>query len=147
ASATSGGFPGTQLVTFTEGGTDLRCLTCATWRGADLLKPIAFPDGRRVLVRVGPQSPVAPADHGVVECAPSVRDCRSARVVPIVPPSAGDANVEQDQREFRLAPDGVHVGFTQVRRTAGGRPTGVGIVGTLARRGDTYQVDGARVVA
>ncbi|MFI7148018.1 hypothetical protein ACIBO2_24160 [Nonomuraea sp. NPDC050022] len=147
ASATSTGFQGTQLVSFTENGTRLRCLTCQAWHGLDLLKPIAFPDGRRVLVRIGAQTPDAPADHGVVECAPSVIDCRRATVVPIVPPAAGDPNVEQDQREFRLAPDGRHVALTQIRRTASGRPTGVGVVGRLARRGDAYHVEDARVVA
>lgn len=87
------------------------------------------------------------AGDGVVECAPSVIDCRRATVVPIVPPAAGDPNVEQDQREFRLAPDGRHVALSQVRRTASGRPTGVGIVGRLARHGDAYHVEDARVVA
>lgn len=147
AAAMSTDFPGTQLISFTESGTQLQCLTCAVWDGPELLKPIAFPDGRRVLVRIGPQTAVSPADHGVVECTPSVLDCRSAQVIPIVPPSAGDPNVEQDQREFRLAPDGIHVGLTQVRRTPSGQATGVGIIGTLARRGDAYEVDDARVVA
>jgi hypothetical protein len=147
ASATSTGFAGTQVVSFTEGGTGLRCLTCATWNGAELLKPAAFPDGRRVLVRVGPQTPTTPADHAVVECAPSVLDCRSARVVPIVPPAASDPNVEQDQRELRLSPDGVHVALTQIRRTPSGRATGVGIVGVLSRGPSAYQVADARVVA
>jgi hypothetical protein len=83
----------------------------------------------------------------VVECTPSVLDCRAARVVPIVPPGANDPNVLQDQREFRLAPDGRHVGLSQVRRTRSGQPTGVGIVGTLTRQRDTYRVEDARVVA
>ncbi|MGP3955642.1 hypothetical protein ACTWPT_06555 [Nonomuraea sp. 3N208] len=147
AAATSTGFTGTQLVSFTEDGTDVRCLTCGTGNGADVLKPFAFPDGRRVLIRLGAQSPSSPADHGVVECAPSVLDCREATIVPIVPPSADDPNVVQDQRELRVAPDGVHVALSQIRRTAGGLPSGVGIVGRLVRHGDAYQVEDARAVA
>ncbi|GLZ07538.1 hypothetical protein Acsp03_50040 [Actinomadura sp. NBRC 104412] len=146
AAATSNDFSGTQLVSFAEDGTDLRCLTCGSWTGPELLKPIAFPDGRRVLVRIGAQSSTVPSDHGVVECAPSVTDCRRATVVPIVPPSGSDPNVLQDQREFRVSPDGVHVGLTQVRRSATGRPAGAGVVGRLVRRAQSYHVDDARVV-
>lgn len=147
ATATPAGATGGQVVSFAADGTGLRCLTCGAWTGADLLKPVAFPDGRRVLVRIGAQSPTSAADHGVVECAPSVLDCRTAAVVPIVPPAADDPGVDQDQREFRLAPDGRRVGLTQVRRTIAGRPTGVGIVGELVRGRTSYQVADAHVVA
>lgn len=147
AAAGSTGFRGVQLVTFAADGSGLRCLTCGVWTGPDLLKPIPFPDGRRVLVRIGNQSFDTPADHGVVECTPSVLDCRRAAVVPIVPPAAGDGNVDQDQREFRLAPDGRHVALSQVRRTPAGRPNGVGIVGELVRAAGAYRVEHARVVA
>ena len=147
AAATSTDFPGPQLVSFTESGSAVQCLTCSGWNGPELLKPIPFRDGRRVLVRIGAQTSTSPADHGVVECTPSVLDCRSARVLPIVPPAGDDPNVVQDQREFRLAPDGIHVGLTQVRRTPTDGVTGVAIVGTLIRHGDVYQVDEARAVA
>lgn len=147
AAASSSGFQGTQIVSFAPDGSRLRCLTCAVWSGPELLKMFPFEDGKRLLVRVGRQSPVIAADHAVLECAPSVLRCRRARVVPIVPPAAGDANVVQDQREFRVAPDGVHVAFTQPRRTAGGLVLGVGAVGRLVRRGGAYHVANARVVA
>jgi S-formylglutathione hydrolase FrmB len=147
AGATSTRFPGGQLVSFRPDGRGLRCLTCGAWNGPALLKPFALRDDRRVLVRIGEQSPLTPADHGIVECSPSVLRCRSARVVPIVPPAAGDPNVQQDQREYRIAPDGVHVGLTQIRTTATGRPDGVGIFGRLVRRGNAYTVADPRVVA
>jgi hypothetical protein len=147
AAATSTAFRGTQLVTFGEDGGGLRCLTCGVWTGPALLKPYPFGDGRRVLVRIGAQSPVAAARHGVLECTPSVLRCDSARIVPIAAPAARDPNVEQDQRELRIAPDGEHVAFTQVRRTAHGRSDGVGAVGRLVRRPGGYAVAGARVVA
>ena len=147
AAATSTEWDGTQIVSFAESGSKLRCLTCGAWSGPALLKPFAFEDGRRVLVRIGEQTAVSSADHGVLECAPSVLDCRTSKVVPIVSPSADDPNVEQDQREFRIAPDNEHVALTQIRRSAGGRSTGVGIVGKLIRGADAYRVADARVVA
>jgi len=147
ASATSASFAGTQIVTFGEDGGDLRCLTCGVWNGPELIKPFAFGDGRRVLVRVGVQTPAQAADHAVVECAPSVLRCDSVTVTPIAVPAATDPGVQQDQREMRVAPDGEHVAFTQVRRTAGGRSDGVGVVGRLVRGDSGYAIDDARVVA
>jgi hypothetical protein len=147
AAAASTQWDGTHIVSFTEQGSKLRCLTCRVWHGAALTKPFAFEDGRRVLVRVGDQTAVSPADHGIVECTPSVLDCNKAKVVPIIAPSGGDPNVEQDQREFRIAPDGVHVALSQIRSTATGLSTGVGIVGRLVRQPGSYRVADARVVA
>jgi hypothetical protein len=147
AAVQSSEFSGTQIASFNKDGSDLRCLTCAVWSGAPLLKPFSFSDGRRILVRIGQQAAISPADHGVVECQPSVSDCTSATVVPINAPAAGDPNVVQDQREFRIAPDGSHVAFTQVRETATGHQTGIGVVGRLVRSGAAYDVVDARVVA
>jgi hypothetical protein len=147
AAANSTDFDGTQLVTFAPNGSALRCLTCGSWTGPELLKMFPFSDGRRILVRIGRQSPIAAADHGIVECTPSVLKCRKATVMPIVPPSAGDSNVVQDQREFRVAPDGTHVAFTQPRLTASGQAVGVGVVGRLVRGRSAYRVADARVVA
>jgi hypothetical protein len=147
AGATSTEWEGTQIVSFSENGSKLRCLTCGVWNGPVLVKPFAFEDGRRVLVRIGDQTALRSADHGVLECAPSVVNCRTAKVVPIVAPAADDPNVEQDQREFRIAPDNEQVALSQIRRSADGRSTGVGIVGKLVRRAAAYHVVDARVVA
>jgi hypothetical protein len=147
ASAESTGFEGTQIVSFREDGSGFSCLSCGAWSGAPLLKPEAFPDGRRALVRIGEQTPLSTADHGILECRPSLLDCRAAAVVPIAVPSGADENVVQDQREFRVAPDGQHVAFTQIRRTAAGLETGVGVVGALIREAGVYRVGDPRVVA
>jgi hypothetical protein len=147
ANAKSTAFSGGQVVSFKEDGSDFRCLTCGFWNGAQLAKPFPFSDGRRILVRVGPQTPGASADHGVVECTPSVANCSSAAVVPIEIPSGTDPNVVQTQRELRIAPDGRHLAFTQIRRTAGGRQTGIAVVGRLVRSASSYVVDNPRVVA
>jgi len=147
ASATSASFAGTQLVTFGEDGRDLRCLTCGVWTGPELIKPFAFMDGRRLLVRAGLQTPMQAAGHAVVECTPSVLRCNSVTVTPITVPATTDPGVEQDQREMRVAPDGEHVAFTQVRTTAGGRSEGVGVVGRLVRGESGYAIEDPRVVA
>jgi hypothetical protein len=147
AAARSSEFEGTQLVSFTSSGSDLRCLTCGHWTGPAMQKMFPLPDGRRILVRIGAQSATVAAAHGIVECSPSVLDCRDVTVVPIEAPFADDPNVVQTQREFRISPDGEHVLLTQIRTTHGGLIEGVGIVGKLVRGPDAYRVEDARVVA
>ncbi|MCB1014949.1 MAG: hypothetical protein KDB10_07500 [Acidimicrobiales bacterium] len=138
-----------ELLRVDEDGGDPACLTCDVEHSVDepLLKALAFPDGERILVRVGEQSPIVNGTHAVVECAPSVADCADATLVPIEAPSTDDAAVQQPQREFRLSPDGSTVGFSQVRTAADGSTAFVASVGTLRRDGDRYVVDDARVVS
>jgi hypothetical protein len=147
--ASLAGVPRTQIASVAPDGSGFRCLTCpiASAPGPILTKPIPFSDGTRVMVRVGNQTPVSAADHAVLECAPSVLDCQTPTLVPIEPPSATDPNVTQDQRELRPAPDGEHVGFTQVREAVDGEPTAVAIAGRLVRGADRYVVEDARVVS
>ncbi|MCB0970294.1 MAG: hypothetical protein KDA97_02070, partial [Acidimicrobiales bacterium] len=129
-------------------GTGLACLTCDVARGDDepYLKPIAFADGERILIRLGEQSPVTNGTHAVIECAPSVADCATATLVPIEVPATDDEALRQPQREFRIAPDGETVGFTQVRADAEGAERFVAIVGHLRREDDRYVVDDPRAI-
>lgn len=143
------GYDDLQIATIAPDGSDFRCLTCALAQPGDppLNKPIAFPDGKRVMLRVGTQSVVQAADHAVLECSPSVVDCQTAAVVPIEIPFPNDAGIIQDQREFRIAPDSLHVGFSQVRKDTRGTSGLIGIVGVLERFDDHYEVADPRVVA
>jgi hypothetical protein len=131
-----------ELATIAPDGSDFRCVTCAiaTPGHQPFLKPIPFADGTRVLLRVGNQTPFTTGDHAVLECSPSLLDCQSPVLVPIVVPATSDPAVVEDQREFRLAPDGGHVGFTQVRNDTDGQFTFVSIVGELVRAADHYDV-------
>ncbi|MEZ5180326.1 MAG: hypothetical protein R2702_00350 [Acidimicrobiales bacterium] len=138
-----------EVLRVDEDGSNLTCLSCTAERtdAEALLKSIPFPDGNRVLVRVGEQTPVTNSDHAVLECTPSVADCASAELVPIEIPSADDPAVQQPQRELRLSPDGVTVAFSQVRTAADGATAFVASVGQLRRTDDRYVIDDARVVS
>jgi hypothetical protein len=143
------GFDDLQIARIAPDGSDFACLTCALAMPGDppLMKPFPFPDGRRILVRIGNQTPFTNGVHGVLECAPSVLDCQMAALVPIEIPASGDANLVQPQREFRVGPDDEHVAFTQVRNDADGNPQFVSIVGLLDRLTDRYEIRDARVVS
>jgi poly(3-hydroxybutyrate) depolymerase len=138
-----------ETLTIRADGSEFRCLTCgvAPEIAEPLLKPIPFPDNRRVLIRVGEQNLAHAADHAVLECVPDVDNCAAAELVPIVIPPPGDAVVSQDQRELRVAPDGEHLGFTQVRETASGDGGFVAAVARLVRAEHEYELSDARVVS
>ncbi len=55
--------------------------------------------------------------------------------------------VQQPQRELRLSPDGITVGFSQVRTAADGSTAFVAAVGRLRRTADRYVIDDARAVS
>lgn len=145
-SARSTDFDGMQIASVAPDGDDFRCLTCAISPGSPpLMKPIAFDDGRRVLVRVGNQTPFTNGTHAVLECSPSVAQCDEPELVPVEVPA--DPLIIQPQREFRVAPGGDRVGLTQMRANRRGDPTYVAIVAGLRRDGDRYVLDDPRVVS
>jgi hypothetical protein len=138
-----------EILFVREDGSGYRCLTCgvAPEVSVPLLKPIVFADDRRVVVRVGEQSPGHAADHAVLECLPDVGRCTDARLVPVVIPPPGDATVIQDQRELKVAPDGEHVAFTQVLATAIGEQAMTAVVATLHRAAGRYELRDVRAVS
>lgn len=138
-----------EILRVAEDGSDLACLSCDAARttAEPLLKAIAFPDGKRILVREGEQSPVTNSPHAVLECGGSVAECTDPVLVPIEIPAVDDPAVQQPQRELRLSPDGTTVGFSQVRTAADGATAFVASVGTLRRTQDRYVIDDARAVS
>jgi hypothetical protein len=133
-------------------GTGLQCLSCglAPEITENLSKPFVFDDGERILLSVGTQSDSGgeTADHYILECAGGVNSCGAGSqlleiTVPVnVPPNV---IVIQKQRELRVAPDGEHVGFTQLL-SSGTATQLVSSVGRLDRTDIGYQIVDARVV-
>ncbi|MEW5811066.1 MAG: Ig-like domain-containing protein [Actinomycetota bacterium] len=133
-------------------GSALQCLTCglAPELTVNLSKPFVFDDGNRVLLSAGTQSDSGgeTADHYILECAGGVNICGSgSQLLQITIPTAVPANVTviQKQRELRIAPDGLHVGFTQLLGS-GAATQLVSSVGRLERTETGYAVVDARVV-
>ncbi|WP_182902249.1 hypothetical protein [Microbispora sp. H10830] len=128
-------------------GTGFSCVTCGklpTARGNEV-----FPDGRRLWVErvpedsgaAGSSGGIADVRYSVLECAPSVYDCRTGKVLPVTFPIPGLKQGAQN-RATQLHPDGKHIRWTEVRTLEGPRMT----IGKLVRRGDGYRVTEPRVV-
>lgn len=128
-------------------GTGLHCITCdlpdrpKTGGGgfAD-----AFPDGRRLLLTDGVASPADPpkANGWVLECAPTIRDCKSHHFLPIdMSADRGGAATLFQRRTFHLSPDGSYLGWMEVRSDGT-----VMVVARLERHSDKYVAADPRAV-
>ncbi|MFE7111486.1 hypothetical protein ACFU98_39315 [Streptomyces sp. NPDC057575] len=137
--------PRSEIMTIREDGTGLTCLTCGLDTGSskDLSQPLVFPDGHRMLVNSG----IPGEGTMVLECEDVISKCRDPKPVPLNFPDPGEGKVLQKGREVRIAPDGKHIAFTQIRATPTGEPGYLANVGTLRRSGDSYEIDDARVVS
>ncbi|MBG0816496.1 hypothetical protein [Planomonospora sp. ID82291] len=127
-------------------GSGFSCVTCGrlkTARGTEI-----FPDGGKLWVERVPAGSGAPGASGgtgdihysVLECAPSVYDCRTSELVPVRFPVPGLKQGAQN-RAVQIHPDGRHLRWTEVRALEGARMT----IGRLERRADRYVVTGPRV--
>lgn len=127
----------------------VQCITCSggpSTRPANtgILNP--FPDGKRIFVGF----------EGVIECTPSVLDCQTWNYLPydlsgskapggVITPG-GAANTPQfdisQGAAPSIAPDGVHIGFSNVR-TDGFEEM---VVAKLVRESDKYVVTDPKVI-
>lgn len=139
-------------------GSDFNCLTCPIG-GLPFVKLDIFDDGRRIVVGnqvvaglpspLPYQSPFPGAETvPILECTPNLLDCQTPELVFVrVPFDLDDPALIENQRvrEFRIAPDGIHLGWTQIRNDA---ELGlVPVIGELRREADHYEIDNVEVMA
>jgi hypothetical protein len=139
-----------QLGIVKPDGKGFRCLSCGTDSIQGLKaqpegvfgfgKQFPFPDGKRVMVTVVPPGgDTASFGYTVLECLPSIYDCKSHTVSSIrLPTESSEALVQN--REGRISPDGRLFAWTEVRVDEGP----VMAIGRLERTGDHYTVTDAR---
>ncbi len=159
AANTTGGSTGrgstAQLWITDLAGGQAHCLTCGlshdpSSSGEGEITP--FPDGHRVFF--GSFTQPGSSSYGVLTCRPSVADCRHASIAPIdftpaetttIPPGGVESSPQSDlgaAYAAKLAPDGVHVGFSDIRTDS----IETMIIGTLKHTGDAYTVTDPRVI-
>ncbi len=136
-------------------GGQAHCLSCGlahdpSSSGEGEITP--FPDGKRVFF--GSFTQPGSSSYGVLTCLPSVANCRHARIAPIdfspaettiIPPGGVESSPQTDlggAYGAKLAPDGVHVGFSDIRSDS----VETMMIGTLKRAGDGYTVNNPRVI-
>lgn len=134
---------GGELYRVGEDGRGLRCLSCGLPNDPKIAPAVqeafkdVFPDGKRILWGDFTRA-------FVLECAPSVLDCRSRKLLPVdvgdQTPSTGGA-ITLDNGVWHLAPDGRHLGWTASRLDT--RPM---LVGTLQRETDRYVTVDVRTI-
>jgi hypothetical protein len=149
-------FSGGHLWLVSDRGDGAVCLSCGV-PNAPVISPLTeqeglatpFPDGKRVFF--GPYGTPA-----VLECSPSVLDCASKLILPVdlsaarpdnglVPPGGADLLGSIDiggGASPKLAPDGVHIAFSDVRTDA----AELMIIATLKRTPTKYVITDPRVI-
>ena len=159
ATNTSGGSTGrgatVELWITGLNGKGQHCLTCGlandpTSTGEGEVTP--FSDGKRVFF--GSFKQPGSSSYGVLECSPSVVDCRQARILPVDFSAADPASIPAGGIEThaeanlggdyaaKLAQDDVHVGWSDIRADS----VEMMLVGTLTRSPAKYVVTGSRVI-
>lgn len=141
-------------ITGLDGG-GARCLSCGLANdpgstGEGEITP--FADGKRVFF--GSFAQPGASQYGVLECSPSVADCRSASILPVdfsaaetalIPPGGAvllpQANTG-GQYGAKLAQDGMHVGYSDILSDS----IEMMVVATLTRTASSYRATDPRVI-
>ncbi len=141
-------------ITSLHGG-HAHCLSCGlandpTSQGEGEITP--FPDGKRVFF--GSFFQPGSSAYGVLECRPSVADCKTARVLPVdfsaaepklIPPGGAVSSPQLNTGGAygaKLAQDGVHVGFSDIRTDS----IEMMVIGRLTRSASDYKVTDPHVI-
>ena len=134
-------------------GTNVVCVTCGVSNNitSNLSRVVPYQDGSgRLLIQTSPVAPSTVNGYVVYEISDAGR-----QLVPVIKPTptAPGVTVSDPLREMRIAPDGVHVLFSQIQLTFPLAPasrtpfaTAIPLVGSLVRTASGYQITDARVV-
>lgn len=117
-----------------DDGSDLKCLTCGLKEEIGGEMPVPLPDGKRVYTPTG-----------ILECSPSIVDCKEARILPLVYPAIPGSRILM-RIASNMSPDGIHVAGTLIT-TKGS----LVLVSELTRisdeKGERYELTKSKVIA
>ncbi|MEO5683199.1 MAG: hypothetical protein ABIQ88_11200 [Chitinophagaceae bacterium] len=123
-----------EIVTIREDGSEFKCLTCGLEKEIGDEMPVPLPDGKRIYT-----------PKGILECSPSILDCKEAKILPLIYPSIpGDTILMRIASN--MSPDGIHVAGTLVTRHGG-----LVLISELTRvsdeKGGHYELTNSKVIA
>lgn len=123
----------TDLGVMLDDGTGFKCLTCDLKEEIGGEMPVPLPDGKRVYTPTG-----------ILECTPSVVDCKEARILPLEYPAIPGSRILM-RIASNMSPDGIHVAGTLI--TSKGMLV---LVSELTRisdeKGERYQLAKSKVI-
>lgn len=123
-----------DIAVMMEDGSDFKCLTCGLPEEIGDEMPVPLPDGKRVYTPCG-----------ILECSPSIVNCKEARILPLVYPAIPQATIVR-RIATNMSPDGIHVA-TGLVTTRGY----LVLISELTRvsddTGDHYELQKAKVIA
>lgn len=124
-----------DLAVMKDDGTGFKCLTCGLNKPIGDEMPVPLPDGKRVYT-----------PRGVLECSPSIIDCKEAKILPLKFPDIPGARFLA-RIATNMSQDGIHVAYTLITT----RPTSLVLVSELTRisdqKGERYELTNTRVIA
>lgn len=124
-----------DLAVMKEDGSGFKCLTCDLNQPIGDEMPVPLPDGKRVYT-----------PRGILECSPSIVDCKEAKILPLVYPQIPGARFLA-RIATNMSQDGVHVAYTLITT----RPTSLVLVSELTRvsdsKGERYELTNTKVLA
>jgi len=124
-----------DIATMKEDGSDFRCLTDGVKGDIGGEMPVPLPDGKRVYTPTG-----------ILECSPSILDCKEARILPLVYPKIKGAT-SIARIATNMSPDGIHVAYTLITT----RPQPLVLVSELTRisdeKGERFELSHTKVIA
>ena len=124
-----------DLAVMKEDGSGFKCLTCGLDKPIGDEMPVPLPDGKRVYT-----------PRGILECNPSIVDCKEAKIIPLNMPQIPNARILA-RIATNMSQDGIHVAYTLVTT----RPGALVLVSELTRvsdaKGERYELTNTRVIA
>ena len=124
-----------DLAVMKEDGSDFKCLTCNLNQPIGDEMPVPLPDGKRVYT-----------PRGILECSPSIINCKEAKILPLVYPQIPGAKFLA-RIATNMSQDGIHVAYTLITT----RPTSLVLVSELTRvsdsKGERYELTNTKVIA
>jgi len=124
-----------NLAVMKEDGSEFKCLTCDLDDDIGGEMPVPLPDGKTVYTPTG-----------VLECSPSIVNCKEAKILPLVYPEIPGAKTLA-RIATNMSQDGVHVAYTLVTT----RMLPIVLVSELTRvsdeKGERYELAKTKVIA
>ncbi len=129
---------GSQVAITDLAGDQYRCVTCGVAKSAT--KVTALEDGKRIWFAEGSSGGTGKFTYTMLECSPSIYDCKDKKSTPVKFPSGGSLLGGQN-REAKPDPHGEYVTWNEVSPIEGTRMS----IAKLVPGRDTYELVEQRV--